>query len=325
VSQEYHDLFDELRAYKQSRVLAVAFEVGLIDTVGCDGRSVGDIAAACAMSEDWVSSLLAVLANLALVEQAEARWVLTPRGKRAAADQALRTFAAYHLHCYEAWRDLPERCRGHTVGPGFHRLRARDPGFVRSYLLSMDAIAQHSMPFLKEWCGLTGNVLDIGAGPSTFCRCLAESGGCHVTALDLPPVVEEARKLFGLPANFEWVAADFRQYAPRRRFDALFCSHLLEYASASELPVWLTQMGRFLRAGGTGAFLAFLRGAGPRQAPGLDLFELSTGVNGEHLGHICTPDELVDVLKVAGASEIVCKALPEGPSYPEYLVTCTWA
>lgn len=325
MSRECQDLFDELRAYKRSRALAVAFATGLVDAVGSGGQTPSGIATACGVAEDWVYSLLAVLADLDIVESVGDRWTLTLKGKDAVADRALRAFAGYHLHCYEAWLDLPERCRGNAADSGFHRRAAHNPQFVRSYLLSMDAIAQSNIPFLKKRCRLGGAVLDVGAGPSTFCRHLADRGDCRVTALDLPPVAEEARELFGCSANFEWVAADFREYVPAQEFDALFCSHLLEYASASELPAWLTRMGGFLRPGGTGAFLTFLRGAESRPTDRLDLFELSTGVNGEHLGHICTPEELRRFLRVAGATEIACEALPEGPSYSEYLVTCIWA
>ena len=320
---ESGNLFDELRAYKRSRALAVAFSTGLVDAVG-GGQTPGAIAATCGMTEDWASSLLAVLADLEMVERVGDTWKQTSKGRDAAADEALRAFAGYHLHCYEAWQSLPDRCRGSVTGPGFHRRAAQSPEFVRSYLLSMDAIARYSLPFLKKQCRLSGTVLDVGAGPSTFCRYLANGGSCQVTALDLPLIVEEARGLFGCPADVRWVASDFREYVPTQRFDALFCSHLLEYASAAELPRWLTRMGGFLRPGGTGAFLTFLRGTESERIEHLDLFELSTGVNGERLGHVCTPDELRGALRIAGASEIVCRPLPEGPSYSEYLVTCDW-
>ena len=325
MSQECHSLFDELRAYKRSRALAVAFTTGLVDAVGSGEHAAGDIAAACGVPEDWASSLLTVLADLDVVEWAGDRWTLTSTGKVAVADQALRAFAGYHLHCYEAWLDLPDRCGGNAVDSGFHRRAAQNPEFVRSYLVSMDAIAQRSLPTLKKECRLSGSVLDVGAGPSTFCRHLAFAGSCHVTALDLPPLVEQAKGLFEYPACFEWVAADFREYMPEREFDALFCSHLLEYASAAELPVWLSQMRGFLRPGGTAVFLTFLREANSEGSAGLDLFELSTGVNGERLGHVCTSDEFQAALQSAGLAEISCKALSKGPSYPEYLVTCTWA
>lgn len=146
-----------------------------------------------------------------------------------------------------------------------------------------------------------------------------------MTAVDLPPIVKEAQKLFGCLPNFEWAAADFRRYVTAQRFDALFCSHLLEYASELELPEWLAQMAGCIRPEGTAAFLTFLRDAESGSLEQLNLFELSTGVNGERLGHVCTPSEIEKALRKAGASDIVCAPLPKGPSYSEYLVTCTWA
>jgi len=319
------NLFDELRAYKRSRALAVALSAGVLDVLRSGCKATSNIAAECGIREDWAFSLLSILADLGVVEKTADTWTLTPKGEDAAADEALQAFGGYHLHCYEAWLDLPDRCNGSTSAPGLHRRAAGNGEFVQSYLHSMDAIAQRSLPFLKQKCQLGGTVLDVGAGPSTFCRHLAETQGCRVTALDLPPIAEVAKKLFDYPEGFEWAAADFREYVPAQRFDALFCSHLIEYAPQSELPAWLSRMMGFVRPGGSAAFLTFLRDTESDGTSQLNLFELSTGVNGERLGHICSPGELQEALRNAGAAEIVCKPLPEGPSYSEYLVTCTWA
>ncbi len=325
MNRDCHGLFQELRAYKRSRALVVAFSCGLVDALACDGKTTRDAAAVCGMSEEWASSLLRILADLEVVEKVQEIWKLTCRGRNAVADGAFRAFAGYHLHCYEAWLDLPARCFGNATGPGFHRRAAANRAFVHAYLDSMDVLAQQHLSFLKQHCRMQGTILDVGAGPSTFCRSLARDDNCRVTAMDLPPIVEEARKLFDCPEGFEWVASDFRGYFPEQRFDALFCSHLLEYASAMELPQWLARLGTFVRPGGTGVFLTFLRGTESNRMAQLNLFELSTGVNGDRLGHICTPDELQKALQTAGASGIACKPLPEGPSYSEWLVTCTWS
>lgn len=322
MTRAWQNLFDELRAYKRSRALAVALSAGILDAVQEGNEMTADIAKRCSMREDWASSLLRVLADLGVVERTSDTWKLTRTGEEAVADEALRAFSGYHLHCYEAWLDLPARCNGQADARGFHKRAAQNRGFVQSYLRSMDAITQRSLPFLKQHCRLDGRVLDVGAGPSTFCRYLAEGQGCQVTALDLPPIVEEARKLYGCPHGFEWVGGDFREYAPPQRYDAVFCSHLIEYAPRSSLTSWLARMIGFLRPGGTAAFLTFLRSDEATDTSQLDLFELSTGVNGENLGHICTPGELEEALRAAGANDIVCEALPEGPSYSEYLVTC---
>lgn len=319
------NLFDELRAYKRSRALAVALCAGVLDAVHEGNEVTGDIAKRCRMREDWASSLLRVLADLGVLERTSDTWKLTREGEEAVADEALRAFGGYHLHCYEAWLDLPARCNGEAEIEGFHRRAADNGSFVRSYLRSMDAIARRSLPFLKQHCRLDGRVLDVGAGPSTLCRQLAEERGSQITAIDLPPITEQARELYGCPQGFEWVGADFRAYVAMQPYDAVFCSHLIEYAPQSELRAWLGQLLGFIRPRGTAAFLTFLRNDEATNTSQLDLFELSTGVNGESLGHICMPDELQDALKASGATDVACTALPEGPSYSEYLMTCTLA
>jgi len=316
-------LHDELRAYKRSRALAVALSSGLLDALRQEGGSAESVAQRRGLAKDWTTGLLDLLRIFRLVTRIDSHWELTSLGEQAVADPALRAFAGYHLHCYAGWQDLPERCQG-DAGPGFHAAGAETPEFTNAYLRSMDAIAQRSFAFLQDRCRVAGTVLDVGAGPSTFCRQLAACGSCRVTALDLPPIVEAAKELFASPAGFEWIAGDFRDFVPVRPFDTVFCSHLLEYASLAELPEWLALMRGFTRPGGKAVFLVFLRDSTTDAQLDLAVFQLSTGVNGAGLGHVCTSAELLDYLRNAGAGDIECTPLPRGPSYSEYLVTCTW-
>ncbi len=323
VTETLGRLYDELRAYKRSRALAVALSSGIFDALRRESGSAAHVAKRCGLAEDWTAGLLELLRIFGLVVHTESHWELTAFGERAGDDPTLRAFAGYHLHCYAGWQSLPERCQG-AAGPGFHAAAAERPEFINAYVRSMDTIAQQSLAFLQDHCRLAGTVLDVGAGPSTVCRYLAANGRCEATALDLPAIVEAAKALFSFPDGFQWIVGDFRDFVPERPFDAVYCSHLLEYASLAELPEWLARMRAFTRPGGEAAFLIFLRDSNSHDQLELTVFELSTGVNGTGLGRICTSAELRASLQSAGAEDIEFTPLPRGPSYSEYLVTCTW-
>lgn len=325
MSPDLKNVFEDLRAYKRSRILAVAIELGLLDALRNGDASVEQVAVASGVTPDWAWSLLVALAGLGLVSRRDGCWRLTASGIAAHDDQTVRAFAEYHVHCYEAWLDLPRRCRSEKGSPGFHRQRIVVPEFAEAYVRAMEAMASPSLAFLLKECCLSGSILDIGAGPSTFCRHLANTGTCRTTGVDFPPIVEAAKKLFHYPKNYIWVASDIQEYAAPESFNAVFCSHILEYCPAGELQRWLEKFRRFLRPNGKAAFVVFLVEPAQNRSVALDLFELSTGVNGDRLGHICTKEEFQLRLTQAGATGIQCCALPAGASYSEYLVTCGWS
>jgi hypothetical protein len=131
-----------------------------------------------------------------------------------------------------------------------------------------------------------------------------------------------ARQLYGESSQTIWIEEDFFSWDVPYGYDAIYCSHFLEYCPNSRLSSWLRRMRNCLNPNGYAAFVVFLRDENLPIQPNLDLFEISTGLNGDALGHICTQTEFESALAEAGFSNIITKAIPSGPSYSEYLVTC---
>jgi SAM-dependent methyltransferase len=319
-------LFQTIRAYKSSQVLATAVELGMLDTLCDQERSAGEIASRCEIEPGYCRIFLRVLQQLGLVQGKDDRYGLTPLGSEASASASFRSFAAYHMYGMGAWAKLPECSRSESAGGRYHRQKMSDPHFCKAYLQAMESIAKGSLPFLRERCGplLHGHILDIGAGPSTLCRHLAQSDDCRVTGLDLSPMVEMAGELFSYPDNYTWQVGDFHGFLPEHQYDGIFCSHFLEYCPEGNLVSWLEKIGRLIRPKGVVAFVVFLRSEGSASSLDLDLFEISTGLNSESLGHICTIDEMESALLALGFRDIAFSPVPKGASYSEYLVTCNW-
>lgn len=315
-------LYQELRAYKRSRALAVAIRIGILRALKAYPQSVSEIAAELRVSEKWLKPLLAIVCESQLVVNSAAGYELTMDGKLAADDGALNAFVGYHYFCYDAWRDLPKMLSSKGGGE-FHRQQMNDPDFSTAFISLLDTIAQANLEFLKTECShiLSGHVLDIGAGPSTLCRYLATEGYIRLSAIDLPPIASMARQLYGESPRVSWIEEDFFSWEAPCKYDSIYCSHFLEYCPATRLPVWLRRIQRCLNPKGTAAFVVFLRDENAPIQLDLDLFELSTGLNGDALGHICTPVEFVSALNEVGFSDIKIRAIPSGLSYPEYLVT----
>ena len=143
-----------------------------------------------------------------------------------------------------------------------------------------------------------------------------------VTALDFPEMVSTASELFKVPDKYEWVAQDFFHWKPVHFFDAIYCGHLIEYCPQFELKSWIKILRSFLGASGSMVLVSYLREENIASIEDLNLFELSTGLNGACLGYLPTKQELMDVLADVGFQVIEIKLMPSGPFYMEHLITC---
>jgi cyclopropane fatty-acyl-phospholipid synthase-like methyltransferase len=318
-------LYDEIRAYKRSRIMATAIHLGILSALKRHGPvSLAKLSADLSLVPDWLTAILRILCRQGFVTVKGQSYSLTEVGHEAESDSTLRAFSGYHFHCFDSWMCLPQAMFS-KKGNNFHRQRIRDKDFCRAYLMSMAAIAESHAEFVEQECGslLKGAILDIGAGPSYLCRRLAHSdASVTITALDFEEIVLSAKELYGEPENLQWIAGDFFHWEASGQFDAAHLGHVLEYCPKDELAIWLRRIRSFIKDEGYLILVVFLRDENSEAAEDLDLFEISTGLNGANLGHISTTTQITDELQHAGFRNIEVKMIPEGPSYSEYLVTC---
>lgn len=319
-------LIDALRSYKSSHLLATSISLGMLAVFSKGEVTVEEVSKHCEISAGFSRIFLKVLSAHGLVEAAGKGFRLTSLGTEAIKSEMFCSFASYHMNVFPAWGELRHCCRPGAIGGGYHRRAMSDPQFCRSYLLAMESIAQSNVHVLLEICSslFQGRILDLGAGPSTVGRQLAEIRDLLLTGIDFPPMIDTACKLFNYPENFTWIGEDFRNFTPVEPFNGVFCSHFLEYCPEGSLDLWLQKIGTFIKPHGKTAFVIFLRTKETEENIELDLFEISTGLNGDTLGHVCSFEEMEAALRKQGCTEIRCSPLPSGASYPEYLVTCTW-
>jgi len=139
-------------------------------------------------------------------------------------------------------------------------------------------------------------------------------------AIDFPELVSTARDLFESPANFEWVAQDFLVWETPPHVDAIYCGHIIEYCPRADLSRWLRIIRSFLRESGYLVLVSFLRDEDSSCVEDLDLFEISTGLNGSQLGYLPKTTEITNALTASGFQNVEIRAVPNGPSYSEFLV-----
>ena len=318
------DIINELRAYKRSRIITTAIHLGVLDALGDEKqpKTTEAIVKLLSIAPNWLTTILNVLCDCDLVALHNDAYHLTQLGLDANQNVALRAFAGYHFHCYEAWAGLPEAMSS-GEGMDFHRQRIQNQEFCRAYLYSMAAIADAKLDFIRMECDpyLYGNILDIGAGPASLCRALAAADSTRfVTALDYEEIATQARCLYGESDNFRWLSGDFLTIPRDQQFDSIYCGHLFEYCPKNELQHWLLKIQQLLKPGGHFVLLAFLRESGQPDMQHLNIFEVSTGLHGPRLGTLCSLEEMKHCLAESGFMVVLNKTAPRGPSYPEHLI-----
>jgi ubiquinone/menaquinone biosynthesis C-methylase UbiE len=163
-------------------------------------------------------------------------------------------------------------------------------------IISLDA---HERPW---------HVLDVGAGSAPWSAAFAQQYPfAHVTAVDLPGVVEQGRRQIAELAmndRYTWLEADMETVAyPPLSYDLVILAHVSRFIGEERTRALLGKLTESLRRGGT-LILADIFLADDRSGPAAALtLDLSMLVNTAQ-GHIWTCSEVIAWLKDSGLSEV---------------------
>ncbi len=225
--------------YWASAALAAAVALGLFDCVdeaGEHGASADDIASSLNTGARHTAALLDVLTGLDLLAKVDRRYTLAP---------AMRPYLSRHgamcmldalrfnTDMYPLWGRLADCVReGEPVASAQAHL-GEDAARTRRFVMGMHSRALPMADAVAGAIDLGGvtALLDLGAGPGTYGRAIAQRyPALTVTQFDLPPVVSIARELAkGHPAadRIRYVEGDYRADALPGGFDAvLYCGAL---------------------------------------------------------------------------------------------------
>ncbi len=147
-------------------------------------------------------------------------------------------------------------------------------------------------------------ILDVAAGSAGWSVPFAQRyPQAHVTAIDLPAVVQEGRQHvedLGLSARFSWIAQDiFTVDLPATTYDVIIVAHLCRFIGEARSRLLFTRLFNSLKPGGT-LVLADVLLADDRSGPAFALvLDLSMLTNTRH-GHIFTFQDFQTWLTDAG-------------------------
>ena len=102
---------------------------------------------------------------------------------------------------------------------------------------------------------LRGNVLEIASGTGIWTEAVIKTASA-VTALDSSEeMLERCKSRLGANPKIRYVVADFFDWSPDQRYDALTFSFMISHVPASKLDEFVLKLSRSLRHGGRTFFV----------------------------------------------------------------------
>lgn len=213
---EFSALSGDMVGYWRTETIAAAVRLGVIEALPC---TYGVLAEQVGLSSDGALRLLRALGELRLVECDAEIWRLNVRGEFLLASHPLSlTDAAleYSGPLGDLWSSLPEalKAKGDWCAPDIFADIARDSARLQGHHRMLRSYARHDYALIPEEFGLQGceHVVDAGGGFGTLAmNILSAHPDAHVTVLDKPEVVEQARNSLGSVPGLSWQTGDLSE------------------------------------------------------------------------------------------------------------------
>ncbi|MFH1976031.1 MAG: DUF2284 domain-containing protein [Pseudomonadota bacterium] len=288
---DYQFLENLSTAYWQSEVLFSALELKLFDYIESEHATTRKLCALSGCREDGLYRLLKVMKRMELVGESEGNWFNSQIARRYLVEKSPSYMGNYFLYrraMQENFRLLTRKISLNDDPEATSR-RHSDSGenyAVRNfnYVRALDQLAKEKareiveILFRETW---SLPILDLGGGAGTLCRFLVASlsgadrkkgihsltaddvaegpadasGALRGVLLDLPEVIEAARKIY--PDETDWkgietVGADFRSHAftKERTFGLIVMSNFLHAYGEKEARKLLEKALSLLKPGG---------------------------------------------------------------------------
>jgi len=323
-------LMDLATGYWRSAALSAAIDLDLfapIEQAGAEGISAADVAAACETDPTHTAALLDALVALELLNKTDQRYTFTESAApllRRDSERCLLDALRFNIDLYPLWGRLAECVQSGTpvIPPADHL--GDDPARTRRFVRGMHSRAEALAPAILPHLDMTGvnHLLDVGSGPGTFSRRLAERHPhLHVTQLDLPRVLAGARELTAETASaaaprIDFLEADYHRYDfsdLADRFDAVLYFGALHQESPDTAGGLLEQLVRPLKPAGRLLVVDLMLNADRTAPPFSTLFDLNMKLINQQ-ARVFAVDEVRQLLAEApGLVESEVTDLPETP------------
>ena len=252
-------LFEMAWAFRRSRVVLTAFELGVFGAVAAVGGPAqsGEVARSCGADPRAIDRLLNALCALGLMEKRDGRFVNTPFGEKflVPGRPGYMSGLGHQVNLWESWSTLTEAVRAGGQVQDKPARREEVEG-RRAFIAAMHQRAMKIAPGVVAKIDLSGvrRILDVGGGSGVYSMAFVRAGaGLSATVLDLPQVTPLAREYIvaaGLSDRVTAQDADYHQGPFGTGYDLAFLSAILHSNSPQQNQALLARAAAALNPGG---------------------------------------------------------------------------
>ncbi len=311
--------------YWQSAALIGAVELGVFDHLD-QPRMPEYLAKQCGANETLLISLLNALVAIELLDKSADGYAIATGAKTMlsrSSPTCMIDALRYNADLYQQWGKLSEVIRTGQPAVEQSRQLGSDPAMTRRFVYGMESKARAFVTAIAPMINL-GNaktLLDVGSGPGTLSRTLAEQNDTlEVTLLDLPDVLAVAREICtasNAAKQLKYHPADYRAAALPMPFDAILYAGALHQETLQSASHLITRFYESVLPGGT-VYLVDLMLDDCRTAPTFSTLFQITMMLMRPSARVFSNAEIISLLVQAGFVAITTQ---QATSSPYRLVT----
>jgi hypothetical protein len=239
------EVADSSWAYRASRTLQVAQQVGIFRRIGQAGATSGAIAADLKIRPDMTEKLLVACAAMGLVQRDPQRpqhWRMSEKGRTTLLPES----AYYQGHTighmasvWATWNDLEQTVRGLPGSGRFDEAAGRGARNHEDFIMAMHGLAVAGQAAqVASRLDLAGRkrLIDIGGGPGTYSIALCQKHpDLSATVFDLPETLVFTRRVieqYGMQGRVRTVTGDWDAQDFGTGYDVLLMSNVLHGPSS---------------------------------------------------------------------------------------------
>lgn len=305
--------------YWASGTLSAAIELGVFGVLSQGTMSAEQIAAHTGCRAELLPALLDALVSLGLLMHVDGGYDIVPAAKpllSTGSPTSMLGALAYNADLFRQWASLAEVIRsGQPVRPG---IPDESAAATRRFVMGMESKARAFAPALLPLIDLndTRRLLDVGAGPGTVSRMLAERDPrLAVTLLDLPEVLAVTKTVCAdspAAARLQLHPADYRTNRLPSPYDSLLYAGALHQETPAAATALMHNCFAALRPGGT-IFVIDLMLDATRTRPAFSaLFQLNM-LLARPTARVFSEPEVARLLTAAGFAGVTIRRAAESP------------
>lgn len=227
-------------AFRKSRVLFTACELGIFNIIGDSPKTSKDIAQKAECNEKAMERLLNSLVSIKLLEKSGSKFA----NSEISSEYLVYGSSEYlgnmdfKIHLLESWNSLTESIK--KGGPVvFSSLNEKSDSWIKSYAMSFHWKSTLEAPGIINRIPLKGvkNVLDLGGGTGQYSvEMLRTKPDIRAVVFDIPRITDIARENIGSHGyadNIDVVEGDFTKDNLGKGYDLVFVSYVL-----NEFSIW---------------------------------------------------------------------------------------